>query len=206
MLKEELEKLTDEIVDKVVQRIEDHIARVQYFYFLMVESGFIPEKYLQMKEIAEHDADKLEPKNLEGQALRYCVTEDDMTEEDFEIIDSVVGNHVKNNSHHLEYWGEGDHHTENMDCSEMPIPEIYVMMADWTATSEEKTGKSAKDWFKKAVVSEGGNRWNFSEEQLKVIRECLDFFEDKIDPDMKRNYGLEKSVDPVTVDVEKLEK
>ena len=73
----------------------------------------------------------------------------------------------------------------------MPISEIYIMMADWAATSEEKKGISPRLWFKENVVSEGGKKWKFTDEQLAVIKKCLSFFNGKINPSLKRDYGLE---------------
>lgn len=198
MLIEELERLTDEVVDKVVQRIEDHIDRVQYFYNLMVKAGIIPKEYIRQNEVDEHDADKLEPHNLERQSLRYCIPQDEMTPEDIEDIDNVIREHIKSNPHHCEYWGVGDHHTKGMDCSSMPIEEIFIMVADWTATAEEKGGKNAWDWFNKCVVNVGGDRWIFTDEQIEIIKACLEFLEDKVDPSLKRDYGLH-SFDPAVL-------
>ena len=128
MLNENIADLTESMVAKVVQRIRDHIFCVQYFYNLMIDAGIIPEEYIRMEEVKEHDADKLEPHNLERQSLRYCIPEEEMTEEDLADIDNVVREHIKNNPHHCEYWGDGDQHTKGMDCSNMPVEELFVMM------------------------------------------------------------------------------
>ena len=203
MIEEEIDRLIDGVLDTFLRRTKDHIDRVFYFYWLAVKNEIVPEDMIDWEGIVEHDKDKLDPYNLERQALRYCIPEDEMTETDLKDIDDVVREHVKNNPHHPEYWCEGDYDDKNLDCSDMPISEIYIMMADCTATSEEKSGKSARDWFKKSVVNVGGDRWIFSDEQLKVIEKCLDFFEDKIDPKMKRDYGFEPSFDPAKNSEEK---
>ena len=198
ILEEELDKIAEDVLNKVVQRIEDHIERVQYFYKLMVDNGIIPKKYIRQKEIDRHDEDKLYPKNLERQSLRYAIPQNEMTPEDIEAIDNVITEHVKSNPHHCEYWGSGDHHTLNMDCTAMPLEEVYQMIADWTSTAEEKSGNNAWKWYYDSVVNVGGKRWIFSDEQIEVIEKCLEFLEDKTDHSLKRNYGLH-SFDPAVL-------
>lgn len=178
-----------DVMDKVTQRVKDHIVRVKYFYKAMVSAGLIPDEYVNTSEVAVHDADKLKMKNLKRQALRYCTKPEDMTPEILDAIQDVVHDHVKGNPHHPEFWGTGDHRTNGMSCSEMELPYIYEMLADWAATAEER-GTSIKSWFTATVINVGGNRWSFSDEAVQVMMDCIPFLEKKIDKSLKRNYGL----------------
>lgn len=186
---EEFEKVTPEILDKVTQRVSDHITRVKHFYNVLLNSNMIPAEYKNTASVMKHDRDKLDPRNLKRQALRYCYTEEEMTPEIKHEINAVVQEHVTANKHHAEYWWSGDWKDKNQDCTSMPLEYIYEMMADWAATAEER-GTSLIKWYTDGVVNVGGVHWKFTDGAAAEIAKCVNFLKDKIDPSMKRNYGL----------------
>lgn len=183
------ESVPQDILEKVTRRTEDHIRRVRYFYNLMIKNGLIPVDQQNSAEVSHHDDDKLQPENLRRQAIRYYVPADELTAKDEEDIQDVVREHVKSNRHHCEFWGNGDHTTFGMDCSRMPIKYVYEMLADWAATAEERGGRVA-DWMNKCVMNVGGNRWTFSDEAVDIMEDVVPWLDQKIDPHLKRNYGL----------------
>lgn len=174
---------TQDNIKLMKKRVEDHIDRVKYFYGLMIEEGLIPSEYQNKKEVENHDQDKFEEKNLRRQALRF---EKNRNKEIDNEITEVVREHIKNNPHHFEHWGgEGcDQFSNNIDCSSMPMKYVYEMLADWASTAEEK-GNTVTSFYEDHV----GSKFNFSEEQDAVIRECAKFLDKHIDKSLKRTYS-----------------
>lgn len=166
---------------KMKQRIKDHIERVKFFYNKMVELGIIPEK--DITDISLHDKDKLLPKNLKRQALRFKT---ERTEEDTQQINAVIREHVKSNPHHCEYWGVygQDHLSTNIHCENMPDISLYEMIADWHSTAEEK-GNTVMEYFNDV----NGTRYIFSKRQQEIIKECCKKLETFFDKDRKREYS-----------------
>lgn len=181
-----VESTTKNIVAKCRERIKDHITRVKYFYNILVESGQIPLEDIDIKRVMKHDSDKLKYNNLVRQALRFTPKEK-LTENDMASIDAVVMEHIKSNPHHCEYWGSGDYTSVGINCKKMPNTFIYEMCADWAATSEEK-GNSLISWCNHAV----NNKFMFTEEQSELIYSICEYLEEYINPEYKRDYGLEQ--------------
>lgn len=177
------------ILDKVTQRIVDHIHRVKYFYNKLLDQELIPEYDQNISEVLHHDDDKLFPENLKRQSYRYYIQPELLTPEIENEIHNVVREHVKSNKHHCEYWGVGDHTTNNMDCTKMPLKYIYEMLADWAATAEERGG-TVESWYKFAVVNVGGKRWKFSVNAVKAMEKCIPYLDSILDKSLKRDYGL----------------
>ena len=134
----------------------------------------------------KHDSDKLKYNNLVRQALRFTPKEK-LTENDMASIDAVVMEHIKSNPHHCEYWGSGDYTSVGINCKKMPNTFIYEMCADWAATSEEK-GNSLISWCNNVV----NNKFMFTEEQTELIYSICEYLEEYINPEYKRDYGLEQ--------------
>ena len=171
------------------KRAQDHIDRVQFFYKKLVELGAIPEEDIDLARVAKHDADKLIPKNLERQALRFTNSGTISPEAEKEIND-VIREHVKTNPHHSEYWGGPgvDHLSKGVDCTKEPDTYLYEMVADWMATAEER-GTKCIDWFNKCIPE----RWIYNEHQCDLIKRCIGLLNKYQGP--KRDYGF-TYVDP----------
>lgn len=178
-----IESVDKNIVAKYKQRVQDHIKRVKYFYTLLVESGQIPYKDIDLNRIRKHDQDKLKYKNLIRQALRYSPTE--LTQDEKKQINDVVIEHIKSNPHHCEYWGKGDYASKNIDCTQMKDTYLYELCADWAATSEEQ-GNSLKEWCDKVL----NKKFMFTDEQIELIKSVCEFLSDYIEPNLKRDYGM----------------
>ena len=84
--------------------------------------------------------------------------------------------HIKHHKHHPEFWmkditieylNKVDRNAppDIVDATEMPLPYIASMMADWCAMSEEKKS-NLQEWIDKNV----NVRWKFSEEQVNLIQ------------------------------------
>ena len=180
--------LNKNIISICKKRTGDHILRVKHFYSLMVRNHFIPDEYVNFSEVMHHDDDKLKQHNLRRQALRFS-KDGNFSDEDRKEINNVIREHVKSNPHHCEYWGEKDedHLSTRIDCTAMPLKYIYEMIADWAATAEEH-GTKIIDWYDKCVLRQ--HRWIFSREQIQTILECISYLQPRIDPMLKRDYGL----------------
>lgn len=181
-----VESTTKNIVAKCRERIQDHITRVKYFYNILVESGQIPLEDIDIQRVMKHDSDKLKYNNLVRQSLRFTPKEK-LTENDKASIDAVVMEHIKSNPHHCEYWGSGDYASVGINCKKMPNTFLYEMCADWAATAEEK-GNSLMDWCNHAV----NNKFMFTEEQTELIYSICEYLEEYINPEYKRDYGLQQ--------------
>lgn len=178
------------------QRCEDHIERVKYFYNKLVEGGMIPENEINTEEVMKHDADKLEPENIRRQSLRMTATGVPKPEDEKDIYE-VIRDHVKSNPHHCEFWGKPneDHMSVGVHCESMPDKYIYEMMADWASTAEER-GTIIKDWYDKCVLKE--NRWFFNDHQKEIMLACMDYLQDFVEAERKREYGF-KYIDPAQI-------
>lgn len=92
--------------------------------------------------------------------------------------------HIKNNTHHPEYWledkseanvsvGDRDKSDKCVDASRMPPIAIAEMVSDWQAMSEELKKNTARQWYNK----QKDVRWHFNEEQDRLIDKLLRVFE-----------------------------
>jgi hypothetical protein len=90
------------------------------------------------------------------------------------LLNECTLQHIKNNSHHPEYWINedlSDFSRENPGCHDvylMPKDAMTEMLCDWCAMSEE-FGNSPFEWFAKV----NSTRWNFDDNQQKFILETL---------------------------------
>ena len=81
-------------------------------------------------------------------------------------------NHITSNKHHPEYWVDGDidEMGNPLDASGMSNDAIAEMVADWCAMSEELGKNTPKEWADDNV----GTKWEFTEEQKKLIYELIE--------------------------------
>lgn len=101
------------------------------------------------------------------------------------LMNSATEHHVKNSSHHPEYWLEdktrqtiptNDRDKFNPDAlpiidvsKTMPEYALVEMCADWCAMSKER-GNTPFEWADKVI----NKRWKFGEEKTKFIYYVLD--------------------------------
>ena len=164
---------------KYRKRTMQHIDRVQYFYFKLLEAGLIPSQHKDIARIFKHDKDKLKLWNLVRQSFRYLPGP--LSYREKLAIHNVVMEHIKSNKHHCEYWNDGDYATEGNDCTGMEDTYLYEMCADWAATSEEN-GNGLMDWYRKVV----NKKFLFSDRQVEIIRPVCEYLSHSIDPNLKR--------------------
>lgn len=138
------------------------------------------------KTFPNHDQDKLLGRHLEDDDYYIIFAkrnlnfdkERDLSDSEKTEAERAVAHHVKINEHHPEYWDrsitEKNFDNENpkpVDCSKMPDSAIVEMACDWSAVAIKKN-LSLYGFFEKNVGK--GKRFEFSERQIKLIKECLD--------------------------------
>jgi hypothetical protein len=94
-------------------------------------------------------------------------------------MDEATAHHIKNNSHHPEYWSDvttnlvnpdaRDETSQTIDATKMSELAIAEMIADWLAVSKER-GNPVEFWANKNI----NKRWMFTPEQTELIYELLD--------------------------------
>ncbi len=164
---------------KYRKRTKKHIARVQHFYYKLLEGSLIPSPDIDIIRLLDHDKDKLKLRNLVRQSFRYLP--EPLSYREKLAIHNVVMEHIKSNRHHCEYWSDGDYATDGNDCTKMEATYLYEMCADWAATSEEN-GNGLMDWYWKVV----NKKFLFSDRQVEIIRPVCEYLSELVDPNMKR--------------------
>ena len=154
---EELKKQFIERTKKHIELVNKYAAKVGY-------------------QFPDHDSSKLNML-LDGYCY-FMVPKEERTKEEQEALDLVTLIHIKNASHHPEYWTstnlEGftrENYTPHgpIDATEMDNEALIQCISDWCATSEEKGTNTPMEWFN----SVNGRRWIFSPEQQKLIRDLI---------------------------------
>lgn len=156
--------MTQQLKDKFIIMTKKHISLVNEY------AAKIGKSY------PNHDASKLDML-LNGYCYFYKPKEE-RTEEEQQALDLATLIHVRNSSHHPEYWTktsiEGftrDNFTPNgiIDATEMPDECLEEMVCDWCAVAEVRQN-TVQWWFDQV----NGKRWLFSEEQQNYIRELME--------------------------------
>ena len=168
---------------KYRKRTKKHIARVQHFYYKLLEGSLIPSPDIDIIRLLDHDKDKLKLRNLVRQSFRYLPQP--LSYREKLAIHNVVMEHIKSNRHHCEYWNDGDYATDGNDCTKMEDTYLYEMCADWAATSEEN-GNGLMDWYWKVV----NKKFLFSDRQVEIIRPVCEYLSELVDPNMKRKDDM----------------
>ena len=114
---------TDKQIEKWFQIVGVHRLRVRQAGEWL---GGIPDQLL-----ADHDASKMHPIEIEGYADWFCGDKTDPA-----AFDAAWLHHQNLNPHHWEYWIPRTIHTGGKP-GPLPMPEVYVreMIADWHAAS-----------------------------------------------------------------------
>jgi len=151
----------DELAQKFIERTLKHIELVNYF-----------GKKLG-REYPDHDKSKLD---LLLDGYKYLLKEN-RTQEEEDALNLATFIHIKNASHHPEYWTNTDLNgfTRNnytphgvIIATDMPNEALEEMVCDWKSTGLEK-GNSVEDWFKQV----NGTRWFFSGFQVRFIHDII---------------------------------
>ena len=181
-----IEEVTDEMIEFFDKRTANHIGLVQK-YCQKIDALKMDGLEDLIKKAEVHDASKL--KEPEKTPYVYVTWDykckDDGT--DFsppsnikDEMSKATKHHVKNNAHHPEFHSpkevglinreDRDKAPDEMvDATKMDKLSIAEMVADFCAMSKEK-GNTPKEWVDKNV----GVRWEFTDEQKKLIYELID--------------------------------
>lgn len=146
-----------------IERTKKHIELVNYFASKLG------------KQYPNHDSSKL---TLLLSGYKYfMIPREQLTAEQTEALDLVTLSHIKNASHHPEYWTNTDltGFTRSnccpngpIDATQMPQECLCELVCDWCSMSKE-FNNSPIDWFN----SVNGSRWIFTSEQQQFILDNL---------------------------------
>jgi len=203
---------TEEMIKFYEDRTLKHISRVQRAARKLSREGLISpiETRVLLSNIIKHDQSKFEePEYTPYVSLtwRHKIENeggnfDPMTDKGYQtpgLLDKRDENeatlhHVRNNSHHPEYWLDNpadaniDPNNRNksmkmVDATLMPDLYIVEMVADWQAMSEELGTNTARQWFNKCQDT----RWHFSDHQVEFIDKCLRALENEMQESLKES-------------------
>lgn len=167
-----------DILNKLLENIDDiHITEdlVESFKNRTIEHINLVNKYANKLGLSfpNHDSSKLgdllEPYSL--------FMKEDKTQAEEELLDLATLIHIRNASHHPEYWTDTNlegfkRRSPNphgiIDATKMPEEALLEMCCDWESVGEQ-VGNTGISWFNKV----NGTRWLFSSEQQNFIRETL---------------------------------
>jgi len=194
----EVEEVSNqEKVDYFLKRMHLHIGLVQKAAAKIAEA--YPEEFSDLvKQTADHDASKLKDPELTPYVAITWRHKLEKEDGEFDPIkgkgyqmpghlekkeeDEATLHHIKNNTHHPEFWLDDKAKTDVgtnrddsircVDASKMPNIDVAEMIADWAAMGEE-LGNSPREWFDKVKDV----RWHFSEHQEELIDRLLKVFE-----------------------------
>src|SRR5665213_1135269 len=195
----------DEMVAFYEKRTREHIARVQKAAKKIANTNILSDKdnEILLNNIEVHDQSKFEePEYTPYVSLtwRHKIENetgdfDPMKDKGYQTPgllhkkdeNEATLHHVRNNSHHPEYWLENktdaninaeDRNKSDKVVDATRMPDVYVaeMCADWQAMSEEIKKNTARQWFNKCKDV----RWHFSPHQEELIDVCLKVFEDEL--------------------------
>lgn len=169
-----------ELIEYFIKRTNEHIARV------INNANTLYKKNKLFKDLPaqalKHDLSKLvEPERTpyivlthyyklkqEGKELK---TEDSIMDK----IREAAFHHIKNNSHHPEYWdnniqllGKDKRTNQKVNAQTMPFLDIAEMVCDWMAMSQEMNNDVTE--FANSVVNK---KFLFTENQINLIYKCI---------------------------------
>jgi hypothetical protein len=177
---------TKEMENWFVKRTQAHIKSVQN-YCKKIEN-YDPKKFKGLVEAARwHDSSKFrEPERTPYIFTTWMYRCKNLTppvpytppEEMKKPMDEATAHHIKNNSHHPEYWTDittnlvnpdaRDEASQVIDATKMSTLAIGEMVADWFSVAKERHN-SVEFWAEKNV----NKRWMFTPEQTKLIYELI---------------------------------
>lgn len=178
---------TEEMVDWFDERTKKHIGLVQKYASKLED--YDPEFKGIVDRCNDHDASKYEsPEYLPYVYISWDYHCADLGI-DFKVpqhikdeMNQASEHHVHSNPHHPEFYDDtGKINTKDrdkkpdkiVDASDMNDTDIFEMLCDWRAMSEEK-GNSIRSWADKNV----NIRWQFTQEQKELIYNIINIFEE----------------------------
>lgn len=177
------------------KRMLGHLARVYQNVIDLIENSGIPEKYgidviKLLQNVAEHDRSKFrEPQFSKYVEIGWYYYKKHTGEKyplDKVLSSSATILHIVTEQHHPEYWDDsfllvqGKLNVNDrdglpevpVDGTKMPLESVAEMVCDWRAVAQER-GSSLREWADKNV----NKRWLFTDRQVELIYEIVDFFE-----------------------------
>jgi len=176
---------TKDMENWYVKRTQAHIKAVQN-YCKKIE-GSDPKRFKGLVENAKwHDQIKFrEPERTPYVFITwmYKCKQDEISYDPPEhmkpLMDEATAHHIKNSSHHPEYWTDvatnlvnpdaRDEASQIIDATKMSDLAIGEMVADWFAVSKERHNP-VEFWANKNV----NKRWMFTPEQTKLIYDLIE--------------------------------
>ena len=172
-----------------------HIAKVTKNVLNVIENSSIPNKYnvdvlILLKNVKDHDRTKFKEPQFSKYVEISWYYYKKFKGENYPLNKVFSSNatilHIISEPHHPEYWDEtflttpGKFNISNrdglpevpVDATKMPNESIIEMVCDWAAVAQERNS-SLKDWADKTV----SKRWKFTESQVKLIYNLVNFLE-----------------------------
>jgi len=171
-LKENTSETCQKICDNFEKFTRQHIARVN------AVASFIGEHY------PDHDADKFESPFYYLLQYRYSGTKLEDTVENVEEVNALIGKatwkHIKQNTHHPEYWDQSlpldtpfdrTKPTMGINATNMPESALREFVCDCIAMSIylKNDPNEAFEWFRSNISDKGNKRWNMTGKQIETI-------------------------------------
>lgn len=159
--------ITPEMEQHFLTRTENHINLVAKNLQKFIDNWYYPHA---LKERAsKHDKSKFSDPEKKGYVYRtwigYCVLNNIHFEcPAEEEVKKAIEHHLKNNSHHPEYYSSPD------DMSDMDLIE---MVCDWAAMGQEFGEDSVKQFADRVL----NKKYKFNEENIKKIYFYIDLLE-----------------------------
>jgi len=180
------EKITDEMMNYFLERTDRHVELVNKYYNMICKSTG------QNQRILEHDYLKYIDPEIAAYVLMTWARRNEsgeyegednqkyfeLSDDEKEAINNAIVHHVKNSTHHPEFWDaywDGKINETIVDATGMLKSSINEMVADWLSMSTE-LGTDVFEWAKNNI----NKRWKFTEEQEKYIYTLLELMTEQI--------------------------
>jgi len=179
--------ITEEMKNHFDERTNEHIHRVQK-YAAKLCNAYKDELSDLIRITNKHDKSKFsEPEYTPYLVISWSYKckfkgiDFDVPEDMKSKMLKATTHHVLTNPHHPEFWSENrnpinsenrDKPKELIDATTMPTLYLAEMVADWSAMAEEyKNTEGPYKWAEDNI----NIRWKFSDKQVKLIYEFIDF-------------------------------
>ena len=177
-----MEKTYDIQCEAYKKYIDDHISNVQkcfgFYGKALCEKLKIDYDRLAIN-IRDHDQSKYSKEEFEGYRSYFYPTDEEEAEKNTteggylkKKFDAAWLHHLRNNSHHPEFWINFDGET-GYECNTMDRYSIAEMLLDWAAMGIVK-GDTAYDYFNKSIATKP-----FNKETVMIIDSVIEIFKEK---------------------------
>lgn len=183
-----MRQATDQEIKKFCQYRANHVALVQRIGQVIFGVN-----------LSDHDYDKI---TADGDKLNLFALRNAMINkeyhpkaEDKAELNSLVGEHVKSQKHHPEFWDPAisaanfdDSNPPQVHCSKMPDRYLLEMVCDWAAVALKKN-QPLFAWYNKVCTGDNP-RFIFTDRQKKLIVESTQKIIDKLDEEKLSYPGI----------------